>query len=135
MTFFDTNILVYYTINQDDKKQKLSQSVIFEAIKEDNFYISSLVMTEYIFILSKLKVLDENHNKVLFFSKFIEHNISTDDLLDAYKICKVIDFCKNINDTIHFVIAQKYCDKLVSFDSDFKKLQDKSNIEIEILKI
>ena len=135
MTFFDTNILVYYTINQDDKKQKLSQSLIFKAIKEDKFYISSLVMTEYIFILSKLKVLDENHNKVLFFSKFIEHNISMDDLLDAYKICKEIDFCKNINDTIHFVIAQKYCDKLVSFDSYFKKLQDKSNIEIEILKI
>jgi len=135
MTFFDTNILVYYTINQDEKKQKLSQSLIFEAIKENRFFISHLVMTEYIFILSKLKVLEENHNKILFFSKFIEHNISTNDLLNAYKICKEIDFCKNINDTIHFVIAQKYCDKLVSFDSDFKKLQNISTIEIEILKI
>lgn len=47
MIFFDTNVLVYYTINQDEDKQKLSERLIEEAIGDSIFFISPLVMTEY----------------------------------------------------------------------------------------
>ena len=41
---------------------------------------------------------------------------------------------KNFNDAIHVKIAEKHCRKLVTYDSDFKKFKDKSQLEIEILK-
>jgi len=131
--FFDTNILVYYTINQDEDKQKLSERLIEEAIRDGNFFISPLVMTEYIFILSKLKIREENSNKILFFSKFIRGVISERETMEAYEICQKIDFCKNINDAIHLVVAQKYCDKLITFDNDFKKFKKFTSIEITVL--
>ncbi len=133
MIFFDTNVLVYFTINQDKTKQILSKNLIDEAITNGLFFISPLVMSEYIFVLAKLKIEKENSDKIHFFSKFIKSEISSKEIIQAYDICKEIGFCKNINDIIHLVVAQKYCNKIVTFDNDFKKLQDKSSIKIEIL--
>ena len=65
MIFFDTNVLVYYTINQDEEKQRRSKKLIEDAIVDGEFFISPLIMTEYIFVLSKLKILDENRDKIL----------------------------------------------------------------------
>jgi predicted nucleic acid-binding protein len=31
------------------------------------------------------------------------------------------------------LFAEKYCSKIVTFDSDFKKFKDSTNIKIEIL--
>ena len=133
MIFFDTNVLVYYTINQDEEKQKRSKKLIEDAIVDGEFFISPLIMMEYIFVLSKLKILDENRDKILFFSKFIEGNISTIETMEAYKICQESQCCKNINDVVHLIVAQQYCNKLLTYDNDFKKLQKYTNIEIEIL--
>lgn len=133
MIFFDTNVLVYYTINQDEEKQKLSQRLIENAIGDGLFFISPLIMTEYIFVLSKLKILSENHNKILFFSKFVRSEISKEDVMKAFELCEKEKCCKNINDVVHLRIAQKYCTKLLTFDSDFKKLQKHTNLKIEVL--
>ena len=133
MIFFDTNVLVYYTINQDEEKQRHSKKLIEDAIVDGKFFISPLIMTEYIFVLSKLKILDENRDKILFFSKFIQGNISTIETMEAYKICQESQCCKNINDVVHLIVAQQYCNKLLTYDSDFKKLQKYTDIEIEIL--
>ena len=133
MIFFDTNVLVYYTVNQDKNKQRLSEKLIEEAIRDDCFFISPLVMTEYIFILSKLKIRDENSDKISFFNKFVKGTISNIEITEAYKICQKIDFCRNINDAIHLVVAQKYCHKLITFDSDFKRFKEFTNINIEVL--
>ena len=35
--YFDTNILVYYCVKQDAKKQEISQKLIEQAIEKDNF--------------------------------------------------------------------------------------------------
>ena len=133
MIFFDTNVLVYYTINQDEEKQKKSQYFIEKALEKESFFISPLIMTEYIFVLSKLKILEENREKILFFSKFVHAKISTKIVMEAYTLCSELEACKNINDAIHLVIAQKYCTKLLTYDSDFKKLQKHTKIDIEIL--
>ncbi len=42
--------------------------------------------------------------------------------------------CKNVNDVIHLKTAEKYCEKIITFDSDFKKLQPLTNIKIEIIR-
>ena len=133
MTFFDTNVLVYFTINQDNHKLATAQTYIYDAIKNDSFVISPMVISEYIFILSKYKIVKQHQDKVDFFSEYVQGFIDKDIIMQAYELCQKIDFCKNINDVIHLRIAEQHCDRLVTFDSDFKKLQHYTNINIEIL--
>lgn len=134
VTFFDTNVLVYATIDQDKEKMILSQKLIAQAIKEDTFFISALILSEYIFILSKLKIIDEQDEKLILFGTLSNGSHNTNTVIDGYNLCKKIDFCKNINDVIHLKVAEQHCTKLVTFDADFKKLQTYSSVEIEILK-
>ena len=134
MIFFDTNVLVYATIDQSMEKFERATQQIDEAIQVDSFCISPLVLSEYIFILSKLKIIQEQHEKVMMFSKYVVSDIDNEIVIQAYKLCSNLDFCKNINDVIHLKIAEQSCQKLVTFDSDFKKLQKHTNIEIEIIK-
>ena len=133
MIFFDTNILIYFTINQDAKKQELSKKLIKDAIKQNNFFISPLVMSEYIYILAKFKMLDVSREKIEFFNKISQGEISSNDVNEAYKLCSQNNFCRNINDTIHLKIAEQHCTKLITFDKDFKKLQSLTDLQIEIL--
>lgn len=133
MTFFDTNVLVYFTINQDNHKLATAQKSIYDAVKNDSFFISPMVISEYIFILSKYKIVKQHQDKVDFFSAYVQGFIDKEKTMQAYELCQKIDFCKNINDVLHLKIAEEHCDKLVTFDSDFKKLQDHTDIKIEIL--
>ena len=134
MIFFDTNILVYATIDQSMEKFERATQQIDEAIQIDSFCISPLVLSEYIFILSKLKIIQEQHEKVMMFSKYVVSDIDNEIVIQAYELCRKIDFCKNMNDVIHLKVAEQYCQKLVTFDSDFKKLQKHTDINIEIIK-
>lgn len=134
MTFFDTNVLIYFTINQDEAKFDIAERMIYEAIEQDTFFISPMVLSEYIFVLGKYKLIQKHKSKVLLFSKFVNASIDNKLVLEAYEVCEQIDFCKNINDVIHLKVAEAYCQKLVTFDIDFKKLQKYTNIKIEILK-
>jgi len=99
--FFDTNILVYSSINQDTEKQLPTDQKIFLALKKNELCIYPLVLTEYLFVLAKLRQIEIQQ--------------------------------KNINDVIHLKFAEKYCDKLITFDTDFEKLKSYTNLEIEIL--
>lgn len=134
MTFFDTNVLLYFTINQDEEKFATAEKMIYKAIEEDTFFISPMVLSEYIFVLGKYKLIQQHENKVLLFSKYVNASIDNKLVMEAYKVCEQIDFCKNINDVIHLKVAEEYCSKLLTFDSDFKKLEKYTDIEIEILK-
>ena len=134
MIFFDTNVLIYFTINQDETKFDIAERMIYEAIEQDTFFISPMVLSEYIFVLGKYKLIQKHKSKVLLFSKYVNASIDNKLVLEAYEVCEKIDFCKNINDVIHLKVAEEYCQKLVTFDIDFKKLQKYTNIKIEILK-
>jgi predicted nucleic acid-binding protein len=57
--FFDTNVLVYFAINQDVRKQSIAQILIQQAIEKQTLVISPLVIIEFIFVLFKLNQLIE----------------------------------------------------------------------------
>ncbi len=133
MVYFDTNILIYNSIEQDLNKSILSENLIKKAIKSGNFAISSLVLSEYIFTLSKLKIIDKCKNNLSFYSKFCTFKFNEKDVLNAFKKCQKLRKCRNINDFIHLEIADKYCEKIVTFDSDYKNLQELYSVKIEIL--
>ncbi len=56
MIFFDTNVLVYAAITQDINKQKISDRLIEEAVRDGTMTLSPLVISEFVFVLSKLKI-------------------------------------------------------------------------------
>ena len=132
MIFFDTNVLVYFVINQDARKQSVAQTLIQQAIENQVLVISPLVIIEFIFVLSKLNQLAEQQQAVLFFQQFIKGQIGQDLILSAYRLCVQQGYGKNINDVIHLKFAEKYCEKIITFDSDFKMLTSVSTIKIDI---
>lgn len=105
MTFFDTNLLVYSTVNLDQDKQDASDRLIEKAIKEKRFSISPLILSELVFVLAKLKI-----DKTL-----VEGAIS------LYK------------PFVQLMFAEKYCSTLLTFDRDFEKFKHSANIKIDIL--
>lgn len=50
-TFFDTNVLVYATLDQDVAKKRIAATLIMEAIASNSFCISAQVLKEYANIL------------------------------------------------------------------------------------
>ena len=70
--FFDTNVLVYFAINQDSRKQNIAQTLIQHAIENQTLVISPLEMIEFIFVLSKLDQLIEQEQTVSFFSNLLK---------------------------------------------------------------
>jgi len=133
MIYFDTNILIYAIVNQGNNRMELSKKLIEKALDDNEFYISNLVLIEYIFGLSKLKILDKKSDTIDIYSKFCKDKISKIEILNAYEKCQKLSKCRNINDFIHLEIANKHCKKIVTFDSDFKNLQKFYDVEIEIL--
>ena len=50
-TFFDTNVLVYATLDQDVAKKRVAATLIMDAIASQSFVISAQVLKEYVNIL------------------------------------------------------------------------------------
>ena len=134
MVYFDTNVLIYEAIEQDENRYIKASTIINGAIEDGNFFISPLVYSEFIFTLSKLKIIEFSQDRLNFYSKFINASIDKLSVTNAYKKCLKLSSCRNINDLIHLEIANKYCKKMVTFDSDFKNLQDYYEIKVDILK-
>jgi predicted nucleic acid-binding protein len=134
MIFFDTNVLVYSTVNLDDTKQKISDRLIEDAMKEKTLSISPLILSEFIYVLSKLKI-DRKlvRNAISLYKPFMVYSIEPSFVFDAYELCSDLGMGKNINDLIHLKFAEKYCSKIVTFDSDFDAFKNKTKISIELL--
>jgi len=53
--------------------------------------------------------------------------------MEAYYLGSKIDYCSNINDIIHLKFAERYCDIFYTFDKDFQKLINHTELKIEVL--
>ena len=134
MRFFDTNVLVYYSVMQDEGKQKIAETLIEEAIVDEAFFLSPLVFSEYVFVLAKLGALPESQPIIEYFKQYVQEIPFASVALEAYDLCYEIDSCKSINDVIHLKVAERFCSKLVTFDRDFRKLRGYAGVEVEVLK-
>jgi len=134
MVYLDTNVLIYATIEQDIEKKEQSINLIEELVTHNELVLSPLVMQEYIFTLSKLKIdrVIIEHDTEFYFN-FVAENYTKSMLKEALSLCLTESNCKNINDVLHMKLATQYADKLLTYDSDFKKLQKYTSISIEIL--
>ena len=134
MVYLDTNVLIYAAIEQDKEKKNISIALIQSLVDTNKLILSPLVLQEYIYTLSRLGVNgDIIKHDVSFYVEYLCANYDAQMLISAMQQCVENSSCKNINDVLHTELAYRYADKLVTFDSDFKKLKKYTNIEIEIL--
>jgi predicted nucleic acid-binding protein len=135
VTFFDTNVLVYSTVKLDKVKQEVSDRLIEVAIKEKALTISTLVLSEFIYVLSKLNIDKQLVEKAIsLYRPFVEYAIEPFIVFDAYELCRKLGAGKNINDAIHLKFAEIHCTKIVTFDKDFKKFKNSTDIVIDLLE-
>ena len=134
MVYVDSNVLIYAAVEQDLAKKKRCIALLETYIAENQLLISLLVLQEYVFTLAKLKVDVLIIEKDVWFYSEFAHPVAKQMFLDSFALCAKIDFFRNINDVIHLMFAQQHCDKLITFDADFQKLQPHTGLEIEILK-
>ena len=65
---------------------------------------------------------------------FVVNNFSKDIFETAIQLSFNINYFQNINDCIHIKFTGRHCRKLITFDNDFERFRDHTNLEIEILK-
>jgi len=134
MIYFDTNVLVYSVINQDADKMLISQKLIKQAIENNEFIISPLVIQELIFVLSKLKIENSQIDFIAkTFMEFVVGNIDKAIVRQAAETTTKYNLGKNINDIIHLRMAEKHAQEIVTFDEDFLKLKNLTTLNIKKL--
>lgn len=135
MVYLDTNILIYASVEQDMVKKERSLELLDVLIGEEKLVLSTLVLQEFAFTMSKLKVENETIRKDCdFYLDYVSVEQDVFTLKKAIELCCDGDYCKNINDIIHLLLAEKSkCDRLITFDRDFKRLERHSDIEVEVL--
>ncbi len=93
----------------------------------------SMLLTEYLFVLAKLKQIEIQQKNIVFFKSLALGVIDTRLVNEANKTCAQTSGYKSINDVIHLKFAENYCNKLMTFDSDFEKIKPYTSLQIEIL--
>lgn len=135
MVYLDTNILIYASIEQDIAKKERSLEILDKLISKRELVLSTLVLQEFVFTLAKLKV----ESKIIeqdsdFYMEYVSVEQDVFSLKRAISICCSENYCRNINDVIHLLLAEKAkCNKIITFDSDFKRLEVLADIEVEVL--
>ncbi len=92
-----------------------------------------MLLTEYLFVLAKLKQIEIQQKNIVFFKSLALGVIDTRLVNEANKTCAQTSCYKSINDVINLKFAENYCNKLMTFDSDFEKLKPYTSLQIEIL--
>ena len=116
-TFFDTNILVYATLDQDVAKKRIAASLIMEAVASDSFCISAQVLKEFanVLIRKSNRLPQEIREDVRRFSPFIAVPDTPDLVLNALDLRR--DYALQFFDALIVASAEQAgCDTIYSED-------------------
>jgi predicted nucleic acid-binding protein len=135
VVYLDTNVLVYASVEQNIEKKNISLALLEKLISKKQLLLSSLTLQEFVFTMAKLKVDNEIIKQdAEYYLSFVNVEQDYFTLKKAIELCCDKNQCKNINDVMHILLAQKAkCKKLITFDNDFKKLDGINAVNLEIL--
>jgi len=134
MVYLDTNVLVYSVVNIDNNKNFKSTQLIKKLIEDDYLILSPLNIQELAYTLSKLKMEPIKIFEISeLFNNFCLNEITCEILSQSISIAQELNFYNNFSDIVHLLFAQKYAQKLITFDKDFNLLKNIAKIEIEVL--
>ncbi len=135
MVYLDTNVLVYASVEQDIEKKNRSLALLEKLIIKKQLLLSTLTLQEFVFTMAKLKIDNDiiKQDSDYYFS-FVNVEQDYFILKQAIELCCDENQCKNINDVMHILLAQKAkCSRLITFDGDFRKLDGLNSVKVEIL--
>jgi len=135
VVYLDTNVLVYASVEQDIEKKKRSLALLEELVNKKQLMLSTLTLQEFVFTLAKLKIDNDiiKEDSEYYFS-FVNVEQDYVVLKEAIELCCDENQCKNINDVMHLLLAEKAkCSRLITFDGDFKKLDGVNDVRVEVL--
>jgi len=136
MIYLDTNVLLYATLSDVDtpSQQEEAIEILKELINSERLLLSNLTLLEYSFVMKKAK---EDSKKIKSALKLFQTFVKNEKNEFHIQLLEMLDndyTFKNSFDLYHVVFAKVYnCEKLITFDKGFKKLQDITDIEIVIL--
>ena len=135
MQFFDTNVLIYgFVKNVDDKhQQQTSINLIENALSNDGFVISDIVLYEFAFVANKLEEKKENIDSYL---KFLSTFSKQSNSMIANRTLELLNksgLYKSSFDINHLAFCEFYELELITFDKGFKSLSKYSDTKIRLL--
>ena len=135
MVYLDTNVLIYASVEQDIEKKNKSLALLEKLITKKQLLLSTLTLQEFVFTMAKLKIDNDiiKQDSDYYFS-FVNVEQDYFILKQAIELCCDENQCKNINDVMHILLAEKAkCSRLITFDGDFRKLDGINGVKIEML--
>ena len=135
MHYFDSDVIFNYVVIQDAVKHEQANKLILEAIAQDQFIISTLVIQEVGYGLARFELKSDLIKYELDYLLSLNiTNIHKQHLSRALQLSEAIGF-KHINDCIHAAVAESLnCDVFYTYNrSDFRRIQKISSLDIIIL--
>ncbi len=134
MVYLDSNILIYSFVHEDENKQAKSIKLIKDLMQQNELLISPLVIQESAYVMSRLGVNKELISQNIdLYSEFCLIPIEARSILAAKDLAYKTDSYRSFNDALHVVLAELFCDKLITFDKGFKSFASFTPLNIEIL--
>jgi predicted nucleic acid-binding protein len=135
MVYLDTNILIYASVEQDPQKKAQSIALLDTLISQNQLVLSTLTLQEFAFTMANLGIDHEVIRQDCgFYFGYVSVESDYGIMREAIELCCRQKFCKNINDVMHLLLAQKAkCKRLMSYDRDFRKLSDICAVMVEVL--
>ncbi|MCE7043583.1 type II toxin-antitoxin system VapC family toxin [Dyadobacter sp. CY312] len=135
MEYFDSDVIFNFLVIQDPDKHEEARNLVFKAIGKGTFVTSTLTIQEVGYGLARFGLSnDEIESKLSFIASLDLAVVTQANIVRALDIAKMIGF-KHINDCVHTALAESL--SLTKFytynNSDFKRIQKHTNIEISIL--
>lgn len=135
MQYFDSDVIFNYIVIQDPVKHEQANQLILEAIAQDQFVISTLVIQEVGYGLARFELKSDLIKYELDY--LLSLNITSvhkEHLSRALQLSETIGF-KHINDCLHAAVAESLnCDVFYTYNkSDFRRIEKVSPLDIIIL--
>lgn len=135
MEYFDSDVIFNFLVLQDESKHQEARNLVFNAIKNNQFVISTLVIQEVGYGLARYGLSNEEIEvKLNFLSSQNILGVEPSIIPRAITLAKKIDF-KHINDCVHTVIAENLNPEIFYTynKSDFKRIKKHTKVKIKTL--
>jgi predicted nucleic acid-binding protein len=136
MIYLDTNVFIYaLSQNVDDISQKeKALGYLRKSIEKDELITSEVVLYEFAFVSKKLDEESKNINENLEFIADFVQKPNNNLFVKVIEFMSKYELYRHSFDIYHICFSNDFgCDRFITFDKGFKKLQKYVNIEIEIL--
>jgi predicted nucleic acid-binding protein len=135
MIYFNTDVILHSIIINDEAKHDKANELILNAIQDEKLVLSTLSLSNLISSLAKLDADKELIAKsVNLYRKFIGITPDEVDVMSAYRLCQHIFSEDMIEDVLHLMLAERKCERFVTFNNSLEKIQIYVNIKIDVLE-